>query len=193
MQTAAQRGPANVRYAIDTAASRFTVQAFAAGLLSALGHNPVIGIRDYDGEIQFVPDTYEKAFVRLSLRLSQLDVLNEMKADDRAKLEQTMYQDVLDVTRFPGAVFESKQVTVRKNGPDLVGARASGELYFHGVTQGISLDARATQTGTLLRLAGEFSIRQSDYGIKPVSFAAGTLRLKDEVKFKFELVARLQE
>lgn len=193
MQTAAQRGPATVRYAIDTAASRFTVQAFATGLLSAFGHSPVIGIRNYQGEIQFVPDTYEKAFVRMVLQLSQLDVLDEMRAGDRVKLEQAMYRDVLQVSRFPDAVFESKQVIVQKDGAALVGARASGELCFHGVTQGVSVEARTTQTGTLLRLAGEFSLRQSDYGIKPVSFAAGTLRLKDEVKFKYELVARMQE
>jgi hypothetical protein len=44
-----------------------------------------------------------------------------------------------------------------------------------------------------LRISGEFSLRQSDYGIKPVSFAGGALRLKDEVRFNFELVARRQE
>jgi hypothetical protein len=45
----------------------------------------------------------------------------------------------------------------------------------------------------MLRVSGEFSLRQSDYGIKPVSFAGGALRLKDELKFKFELVGRKQE
>ena len=57
-----------MQYLIDTSASRFTVQAFATGLLSAFGHNPTIGIRDYDGEIQFDPDTYEKAHVRVTVR-----------------------------------------------------------------------------------------------------------------------------
>ena len=47
--------------------------------------------------------------------------------------------------------------------------------------------------GTMLRISGEFPIRQSDYGIKPVSFAGGALKLKDELKFSFELVARRQE
>jgi hypothetical protein len=44
-----------------------------------------------------------------------------------------------------------------------------------------------------MRISGDFSLRQSDYRIKPVSFAAGALRLKDELKFNFELVARSQE
>jgi hypothetical protein len=47
--------------------------------------------------------------------------------------------------------------------------------------------------GTMLRISGEFPLRQSDYGIEPFSFAGGALRLKDELKFNFELVARKQE
>jgi hypothetical protein len=45
----------------------------------------------------------------------------------------------------------------------------------------------------MLRISGDFSLRQSDYGIKPTSFAAGALRLKDELKFNFEMLARKQE
>ncbi len=50
-----------MKFALDTNASRFTVQAFATGMLSTFGHNPKIAIRDYAGEIQFAPDTYENS------------------------------------------------------------------------------------------------------------------------------------
>ena len=102
MQTGTQKGLATVRFVIDPTASRFTVQAFATGLLSAFGHNPKIGIRDYDGEIQFVPDTYEKAFVRVTVRTGAMDVLDEMKSDDRKKLEQAMYRRSLGGRPLPG-------------------------------------------------------------------------------------------
>jgi polyisoprenoid-binding protein YceI len=193
MQAGTQRGLAPVKFVINTAVSRFTVQAFATGLLSAFGHNPTIAIRDYDGEIHSVPETYEKALVRVTVRTSAMEVLDEMKNDDRKKLEQLMYEDVLDVKRFETAVYESKEIAVQKLGTDLLQARVTGELTFHGVTQTHSFDARVTDMGTMLRISGELQLRQSDYGIKPVSFAAGALRLKDEVKFKFELVARRQE
>jgi polyisoprenoid-binding protein YceI len=182
-----------VKYFIDPSASRFTVQAFATGLLSAFGHNPTIGIRDYDGEIQFVPDTYEEAFVRVTVRTNTMEVLDEMKSDDRKKLEQAMYGQVLEVERFPTATFTSKQVTVQKLGSDLCSAHVIGELSFHGVTQNLPLDARITNMGSMMRISGDFSLRQSDYGIKPVSFAGGALKLKDELKFKFEIVARKQD
>ncbi len=113
--------------------------------------------------------------------------------DDRKKLEQAMYEEVLDIEHFPVAVYESSQVTVQKLSDDLLRASVSGELSFHGITRTNSFDARVTAMGTMLRISGDFSLRQSDYGIKPVLFAAGALRLKDEVKFSFELVARMQE
>ena len=182
-----------VQYLIDATASRFTVQAFATGVLSVFGHHPTIGIRDYEAQIQFVPEIFENARVHVKVQTSAMEVLDEMKRDDRQKLEQEMFDKVLDVNHFPTAVYESKEITVQKLGDTLLQARVTGELSFHGVTQAHSFDARVTPMGTMLRISGEFPLRQSDYGIKPVSFAGGALRLKDEVKFKFELVARRQE
>ena len=180
-------------FLIERNGSRFTVQAFATGLLSSFGHNPTIGIRDFDGQVDFVPGSYEKAHVRVTLRTAALEVLDEMKSDDLKKLQQTMYNDVLEVQRFPDTVYESSEITVQKLGTDSLLARISGDLAFHGVKHSESFDARVTDMGEMLRISGEFSLRQSDYNIKPFSFAAGALRLKDELKFKFELVARKQE
>jgi polyisoprenoid-binding protein YceI len=193
MQTGTQRGLATVKVLIDPSVSRFTVQAFATGLLSAFGHNPTIGIRDYDGEIQCVPATYEKALLRVTVRTGAMDVLDEMKNDDRRKLEELMYQEVLDISRFPTAVYESREIKVQKLSNELLLARVNGELSFHGVTHNHSFEARVMDMGTMLRISGEFSLRQSEYGIKPDSFAGGALRLKDEIKFKFELAGRVQD
>jgi hypothetical protein len=46
--------------------------------------------------------------------------------------------------------------------------------------------------GEVLRATGEFSVRQSDYAIRPVSAAAGTVKLKDELKLSFDIFARKQ-
>jgi len=182
-----------VKFLVDAVASRFTVQAFATGLLSSFGHNPTIGIRDFDGEIECQPDTCEQAQVRVTVRTGAMEVLDEMKRDDRTKLEQEMYEKILEVSRFPVAVFESKEITTQKLGGDLLRAQVTGDLSFHGSTQAHSFDARVTSMGAILRISGEFALGQSNYGIKPFSFAGGALRLKDDLKFSFELVARKQE
>ncbi len=44
--------------------------------------------------------------------------------------------------------------------------------------------------GDTLRAQGELTIRQTDFGIKPVSVAGGMLKIKDELKCSFDLLAR---
>jgi hypothetical protein len=44
----------------------------------------------------------------------------------------------------------------------------------------------------MLRASGDFTLSQSAYSIKPVSVAGGALKIKDELKFSFEIVARKQ-
>jgi hypothetical protein len=54
----------------------------------------------------------------------------------------------------------------------------------------VSIPARLVFNADNMRARGEFSLRQTSYGIKPVSIAAGTIKVKDEVKFSFDIVAR---
>jgi polyisoprenoid-binding protein YceI len=68
-----------------------------------------------------------------------------------------------------------------------------GNLTLHGVTNGLRIPVRIAVTGDMLRAFGEFSLRQSDYNIKLVSAIGGGLKVKDEVKFSFDIVARKQE
>jgi polyisoprenoid-binding protein YceI len=192
MSTGLQTRLAIVKYLIDPAASRFTVQAFATGLLSAFGHSPHIAINGVEGEIQFVPDTYDAFSLRATAKTSELEVLDEMKREDRKKLEQAMYGQVLEVSRFPEAVYESKKVDVKHVAQDSILAHVAGELSFHGVTMPQDFDARVIDSGDRLRISGAFSLLQSDYGIEPFSFAGGALRLKDELKFAFEFIAKKQ-
>ena len=65
----------------------------------------------------------------------------------------------------------------------------NGELTLHGVTLNQAISARVTLKGDTLRAAGDFSIRQSDYEIRPVSAAGGTVKLKDELKLSFDIAA----
>ena len=58
------------------------------------------------------------------------------------------------------------------------------------MTRAQPVAARVTMKGETLRAAGDFSVRQSDYEIRPVSAAGGTVKLKDELKLSFDIVAR---
>jgi polyisoprenoid-binding protein YceI len=68
----------------------------------------------------------------------------------------------------------------------------NGELTLDGVTSPLPISARVVISGDTVRASGEFAVLQSEFDIAPVKVAGGALKLKDEVKLAFDLVARKQ-
>ena len=181
------------RYVIDSRASRFTVQASATGLLARMGHNPVIGIRDFSGEMNFDPDKLEAGSFRLVIKSASLTVQNDISDKDLREIERLMNQEVLETAKFPEIVYEAAGISVTKMADMLCSATLNGNLAMHGVTRNQTIVVRVAILGTVLRASGDFTLDQTDYNIKLVSVAGGALKLKDELKFSFEMVARRQE
>ena len=180
-------------FAIDSRSSRFVVQAFATGLLAKMGHNPVIGIRSFSGEVKFSPDAGQAGEFRLVIQLASLAVQDDISDKDRREIESMMKGQVLEVSSYAEAVYEAPTVSIKKLGDQLYSVTLEGKLQFHGVTRSQPITARIAVFGDMLRASGDFILKQSDYQVKPVSVAGGALKLKDELKFSFEMVARKQE
>jgi polyisoprenoid-binding protein YceI len=181
------------RYLIDARSSRFTVRAFATGLLSAMGHSPTIAIRDFSGEISFDPAKAEAGSFRLVIKAASLSVQDDISQKDLREMERLMNQDVLETAKYPEIVYEAPAVSIAKMSDMLFTARLGGNLTLHGVTCSQPLDTRVALLGEMLRASGDFTVSQGAYNIKPVSVAGGALKLKDEIKCSFEIVARKQE
>jgi len=190
--TRSQPEGTTVRYAADTQKSTFAVQVFATGLLSAFGHNPNIVIKDFSGDVEFSPgEPLENARLSVSIRADSLECIDDIPEKDRQDIHRRMYDEVLETDRFPEIVYECSRVTGSGNG-DRYWVALNGELTLHGVTRSLPVSARVVISGDSLRASGEFAVRQSDYEISLVSAAAGTIRVKDELKCKFDIVARKQ-
>jgi polyisoprenoid-binding protein YceI len=182
-----------LRYSIDVAKSRFTARAFATGLLSAMGHNPTLAIREYTGEATFSPGNLEQATIRFTVQSASLTVTDDITQKDRTELENKMRQEVLETTAYPEIIFESSKISPNQLGENTYSVNIAGNLTLHGVNHNETIYAQVTLAGDTLRAFGEFSLRQTDYGIKLVSVAGGTLKVKDEVKVTFDFTARKQE
>ncbi|MDQ3013799.1 MAG: YceI family protein [Acidobacteriota bacterium] len=183
-----------IRYQLDAGQSRFTVQAFASGLLSGLGHNPIIGIRDFTGEAQCAPGTLANASLRLAINPGSLIVLDDIKEKDRQEIERAMHNDVLETARYPEIIFESANIAATRIVAGRYKARIVGDLTLHGVTRNaLWIQAQVNVNEDGLSAQGEFTLKQTDYGIKPVSFAGGALKLKDELKFSFDVIGHKEQ
>ena len=179
-------------YVIDPMISRFTVKATATGLLSAFGHSPTIQIRDFKGEIEFSPQAVEQSSLHFVVRADSLTVADNISDKDRREMESQMRDQVLETSKYGEIVYATTQVSAENatNGSNDV--MLVGRLSLHGVIRPLRIPARLALTGDLLRAFGEFSVRQSDYNIKPVTAIGGGLKVKDEVKFNFDIGARKQ-
>jgi polyisoprenoid-binding protein YceI len=180
------------QYKFDKSVSRFTVRATASGMLSVMGHNPTIAIRDFTGEAGFDAAAPEKATLRIEIRADSFEVTDDIKASDRREIESTMNQKVLETSKFPTILFEGAQAKAETLGEGRYRITMNGSLSLHGVTRNLPVMAQVSVTGAMLKAYGEFSIQQSDFDIAPVSVAGGALKLKDELKFAFDIVARKQ-
>jgi polyisoprenoid-binding protein YceI len=181
------------RYLVDGRSSRFTVRAFATGMLAAMGHNPTIGIRDLSGEITFNPDELKASSLKIVIQSSSLSVQDDISTKDLREMERLMNQEVLETTKFPEILYEAPNISVTRMDATLFSAVLQGNLTLRGVSRSQPINVRVALLGSMLRASGDFTLNQTDYGIKLVSVAGGALKLKDELKFSFEIVARRQE
>ncbi len=179
-----------VTYRLAPEQSRFTVQAFAEGLFSAFGHDPVIAIRDFSGEAKFVPGTLEGASLNLRVNADSLAVAGGVKETDRDEIERVMREEVLETAKYPEIVFASTNISASRLGEGRYRARIIGDVTLHGVTQkSVWISGEVTLSEEGLRAKGDFSLKQKDFGIKLVSVAGGMIKLKNELKFSYDIVA----
>lgn len=185
--------PLVLTYAIDARVSRFTVKASATGFLAALGHNPTMAVRNFEGDVHLAADSLADASLHLRIVAASLAVQDEISDKDRREMEDRMRDEVLEVSRFPDIIYDCSDVSGSETSKGQYPVTLNGQLTLHGVTRPVPVSAQVSVSGNTLRASGECTLRQTDYGIKLVSALAGTLRLKDELKLAFDIAARSQK
>ncbi len=179
-------------YAIDSGVSRLTIRAFATGFLSAFGHNPVISVRAFAGKAQIADDTLDGASLQVTVKADSLRVENDISDKDRKEMQRAMQEEVLEIARFPEIEYRCARISGDKTGDGQFSFVLEGDFTLHGVTRHEPISGRIFLAGDMLRASGEFVLHLSDYQIKPVSAVGGGLKLKDELKANFDVVARKQ-
>jgi polyisoprenoid-binding protein YceI len=181
--------PAAVTYRINSGQSKFIVHATVGGLLSSLGHNHTIGIREFTGEANITPNSITPASMQLNIKADSLAVLDKVSASDKQEIETKMRNEVLETGQFSTITFKSTNISADKTAEGQYDIQIWGDVTLHGVSKSIWFKGQMSLSGNTLRSKGEFALRQSEFKIKPVSAAGGTIKVKDELKFSFEIVA----
>ncbi len=85
---------------------------------------------------------------------------------------------------------ESSDIAVHREKESTFQVSISGRLTLHGVIDGESLVAHVALGVDTFRAFGEFTVLQTNYGLKVAQIACGTLKLQDELKCSFYILGR---
>jgi polyisoprenoid-binding protein YceI len=163
--------------AIDAAHSSLKLRVSKSGFFSAFAHNHEIEAPIESGEVT----ESGNPSVELRVNARKMRVLDpEASADTKAQIQKTMLgPQVLDTERFPEIRFQSTEVEAKGTGHWVV----QGTLDLHGQSRPVTVDV-ALKDGMY---RGTATLKQTGFGMKPVTVAGGTVKVKDEIRVEFEI------
>jgi len=195
----APAAPAGAReYAVVAEESLLQILVYRGGAMARLGHNHVIASHRLSGTVFVTDDPLQSRF--------DISVpVNDLTIDEPAMREQAgadfppgVPQSARDGTRknmLSEALLDGeKYPAIRLRATDVIGA-ADGfdvgvEITIKDQVRNVRVPVVLERKEGALVARGEFPLKQSELGFKPFSVAMGTLVVLDEMRIRFEIVAR---
>jgi hypothetical protein len=174
-------------FQVDTAQSLVTIVVRRDGRLARLGHDHVVAARDVAG---FVAPAEGRA--DFYLRLDRLTVDEpalraeagldtQPSAADIEGTRRNMLETVLEADKHPFVLLRVKSIAAQ---------RLSAALTLHGVTRDVEIPARIEPGATEIAASGSFELKQTDFGIVPMSVLGGAIQVRDRMELRFAIRAR---
>jgi polyisoprenoid-binding protein YceI len=166
--------------AIDVQRSSITIHVGKAGILSAAGHDHWVNAPITSGVIRESPAPH----VEFTVETAKMTVKPDPKVDAKtqAQIQKDMEEMTLETAKFPEIKFRSTSVERLAGGE----WKVEGDLSLHGVTKPVRL--------TVKRSGDSYSahtiLKQTDFGIKPISVGGGMIKIKNEVEIDFQIFPR---
>ena len=157
---------------IDLNRSSLTIHVGKTGVLSAAGHEHIVMAPIAEGSI----DDGQPSHINIRVEVARLAVMPE---EHQTEVQYSMQERVLESSRFPEITFTSEDIQP-------IGDNAwnvSGNLQLHGQVKLIHLSVRNVDG----RYVGATTIKQTDYGIQPISGLGGSVRVRSELKIDFAI------
>jgi polyisoprenoid-binding protein YceI len=166
--------------AVDVQRSTITIHVGKSGLFSAAAHDHTVNAPIASGTIA------ESGTPRIEFRVetAKMTVKPDPKIDAKTQstIQTHMEEMVLETKKFSEITFRSSRVQKVADGQ----WKVDGDLSLHGVTKAITLTVKQTGDSYTTHTV----LKQTDFGIKPISIGGGTIKVKDEVEIEFQIFGR---
>jgi polyisoprenoid-binding protein YceI len=152
---------------------------YKTGLFSAFAH-------DHEIRAPFQKGTFNEQTpsVEFQVDARELKVLDPDGSDsERSQVQQTILgPKVLDSEQFKEIKFRSTSIEAAGSGKWTV----TGDLTLHGQTHPVKVEVE----GANGHYRGSAKLRQTEFGITPVSIGGGSIKVKDDVRIEFDITGR---
>lgn len=185
-------------YAIRSDLSDVRFLVYRAGPLASRGHNHVVQAKTITGDIALAPDFQRSTF---SLVMPVADFLvdaaeaRRVEGEEFAKrpapefIEGTtrnmLGSAVLDATRFPQIEIRTVKVIGPSWAPD-----CTIRIRLKDVERDITVPVAIDYTDARLVATAVFEVKQTDFGIAPLSILGGALQVADAIRVRMRIVAQ---
>jgi YceI-like domain len=163
--------------AIDTQRSKITIRVGKSGLLSGAAHNHTVDAPIKSGTMRESAPPH----IEFTVEAAKMTVEPDPKIDanDQATIQTHMEEMTLEANKYPQIVFRSTRIEKLPGGE----WKVDGDLILHGVMKPLSL--------TVKQMGDEYSahtvLKQTEFGIKPISIGGGVIKVKNEIELDFQI------
>ena len=163
---------------VDTGRSTITVRVQRAAVLG-------ISARDYwiDAPIGSGKIDEAGARVEITIPTAKMTIKPDPNVNPkvRDRVQGEMDSITLEPDKYPEIVFRSTHIGPGSDGK----IRVEGTLTAHGVSRTINFDVNREGESW----SGHLSLKQTDFGMKPISLGAGIIHAEDPADIDFKIFA----
>lgn len=177
----------------DPEVSMITVWTASEGLLARAGHDLALLATGWRGSASISGRQFT---VEVGVPARGLRAQGSVEGGRVVPLGEREHRDIEATLAGPRVLDAERHAEVRWTGGGTLPdggqgeVRADGRLTLCGTTRALPLAAAVTEQDGAVVVAGEVTLRQSAWDLRPYSAFLGTLRVKDEVQVTWRVVFR---
>lgn len=174
-------------YAVDVAQSLVAITVRRSGALARLGHDHVVASRTLSGFAAPDDGRADLRFTLADMSVDEATLRAEAGLDTQPSAEAiegtriNMLNRVLEVERFPEVLLRAEP---------LAGGMLRLTITLHGVTRAYEVPTQLERDDAALVASGTLQLRQTDFGIAPMSLLGGAIAVRDDIELRFRIAAR---
>jgi polyisoprenoid-binding protein YceI len=178
-------------YTIDLSQSRVTATLTQEGFISRRYPTHRVEVKNFSGKIEVSERDETQIAVEVEAEAKSLTNADEgMTEFERREFHNVLNNSVLESDKFPKIKFVSTSVSDARKSGETRSFTLNGELTMRDATKRVSFPVTVTISNDQLRATGDAELKQTDFGITPYSGKLGMIRIGDEVKINFAIVAK---